>query len=220
MAEVCVNMPGPPPMRDEERSTKAKPPTKAVLEVEVAPARAQGMPAPLPPSALGHQLRQQWAELWESELAGLIAATDVPALERLFVLRARYDELLTLAFAGDDTMPADGEVALPPAPAGLAYGSQGQLVEHPALKAAMAIDKAITALEDRFALTLKARQNAGIRMGKVAKAAAQVAEATREQPPRADPRVTVTGSAAPQPRGSGGDVDGKPARARRGRPRG
>jgi hypothetical protein len=147
-------------------------------------------------------LRAGWDELWLSPLAQLIASTDMPALRRLWSLRERQaqylDELDSSLF--DE-------------------GSNGQTVANPALAAAMQLEKAIAALEDRFAQTVKARQNTGIRMGALADVARRHPELlTKEPTARADPRFPDADAGAADPRPVGGGLDGSRARARRGRP--
>jgi hypothetical protein len=192
-------LPGPPPAQDDERSAKAKTPKKAPIDVVVSPAGLDGTPAP--PPGLSAALLEDWATFWSGPLSLVVSTAELPALRRLYELRCRYDELIALAFAGGD----DGPESAPP---GLAYGSQGQLVEHPALKAALALERSIAPLEDRFGLTTKARQNMGIRIGQLADAAKRHPELLddEEPPHRADPRLAHAIPAASQPRPSGHGV--------------
>lgn len=173
-------MPGPPPSQDRARAAT---PTKAVLTVQVLPALVDADAPPAPPDGLAGELLDDWHDFWRSPLAKGISTTALPAFRRLFRYRAMQAELF-----------ADAERW-----GFLAEGSEDQLVAHPALKAAMALESKILALEDRFALTLKAEQNTGIRMGQLADAAVKVAEAqaalTQETTPRADPRLANTGAA-------------------------
>lgn len=164
-------MSGPAPSRDRTRRAR---PSKAIVNVTVEPAAAEGV-VPAPPPHLPMDLADEWTHLWMSPLAEAIAVTDLPSLRRLFQLRAAHAELLERAAREDY----------------LADGSKDQQVVHPALKAAMSIESAITALEDRFGLTVKARQSIGIAMGDLAEAERKVAQraAEKEQTQRADPRV-------------------------------
>lgn len=198
-------MPGPAPKRDADRSAKAKAPAKTTIDVEVLPALA-GASAPAPPSGLPAEVVAEWDDLWASPLAATIATTDLPALRRLFSLRARHALLL----AGVDTDDM------------LTVGSKGQLVLHPSLGAAKELEPAICALEDRFGLSVRARQSLGIRMGALADVAKRHPElaAPQEDRPRADPRVADAAPAPAQPRRRGRRLDGGEPPPQRGRPRG
>lgn len=177
-------MPGPAPKPDSHRARRNAP-TKAVVAVVVPPARPDGDPPPGPPPGLTLELEVQWYELWDSPLAHTISDTDRPALRRLFTLRAQQAVLFEKA-----------------AEAGyLAEGSTGQETAHPALKAALSIESAIVALEDRFGLTTKSRQAIGIGIGQLADAAKRHPEVFRqEETPRADPRLADPRTAPPDPR--------------------
>lgn len=193
-------MPGPAPSPDDER-TRRNAPTKTVIDVVVHPAVEAGV-VPDAPANLRTALRTDWRDLWLSPVAALITDTDLPALRRLWELRELHAQYLDELGGGNL----------------FAAGSQGQTVANPALAAAMSIEKSITALEDRFALTLKARQNAGLRMGALADVARRHPELTDKEPTaRADPRFTDAQPSAPDPRAVGGGLDGSEPRPRRGR---
>lgn len=187
-------MPGPAPKRADERSARAKTPAKTSIDVEVLPACTDPAIVPAPPPGLPADVAGEWAALWASPIAATIATTDLPALRRLYRLRSQHHQLLELA----------GEALL-------SLGSQGQVVLHPALKAAKELEPAICALEDRFGLSLRARQSLGIRMGAladVAKRHPDLVGTPQEDQPRADPRVAVAPAAAPKPRRHRGRLDG------------
>lgn len=175
-------MSGPPPAPDSERVRNATP-RKTVLDVEVLPALSDPNQPPTHPDGFDGELIEDWQEFWRSPLATNVATTDMPAIKRLYRLRGLQIELFQKA-------EQDGFVAI---------GSTGQEIAHPCMKAAQDLEPKITALEDRFGLSPKARQNMGIRMGQLADAAAKVAkaaQAAQETTPRADPRLTDPGSAS------------------------
>lgn len=175
--------PAPRPQDEKTRPGSTSTATKAVLDVEVLPALVDPDQPPAVPDGLDYELADDWTEFWRSPLARGVATTDMPALRRLYRLRSLQVELFQTAELNNF----------------VSIGSTGQEVAHPAMKAANDLEPKITALEDRFGLSPKARQNMGIRMGQLADAAAKVAkaaQAAQETTPRADPRLTDTGSAA------------------------
>lgn len=192
-------MPGPPPAPDDQRARRNAP-TKAVLDVVVQPAVAPGV-VPDHPAGMRRALQDDWRDLWLSPVAALVTDTDLPALRRLWQLRELHAQYL-------DAL--DGDL--------FAEGSQGQTVANPALAAAMSLEKSIASLEDRFALSLKARQNAGLRMGALADVARRHPELMDKEPTaRADPRFPDAEPAAADARPVGGGLDGSEPRPRRGR---
>lgn len=89
--------------------------------------------------------RDEWERLWSSPLASSFAESDVPALERLFVLR---DEALRHQKAGRKRPTVTG--------------SQGQEVLNPVLRQRDALLAEIRQLEDRFGLSPRSRLQLGI----------------------------------------------------------
>jgi hypothetical protein len=179
-------MPGPSPKHPDDRARRNVKPSLEVLPVAGPPPAA---PANLVPAVAG-----PWVDLWASPIASTIAPTDLPALERLFALRDEQARCRDLARADP-----------------LVFGAQGQVVANPAAKQALALEPAIAALEDRFALNPKARLALGIRMGQAADAAQRHPDlfaGVQEPDPRADPRLAVPVPAAADPRAAGGALDG------------
>jgi hypothetical protein len=190
-------MSGPPP-KDADDRLRRNEPVKAVIEVVVTPAVDEGI-VPDAPYGLRSYLIDEWHSFWLTPTARLVATTDLPALERLWTLREKQAQYL------------DELGAL------FAEGSKGQISANPALAAAMSLEKAIASLEDRFALTPKARQNAGIRMGAlmdVAKRHGADDPLSQEPTPRADPRLADAQPVAPDARAVGSGLDGSGARPR------
>lgn len=182
--------PGPPPDPNKSGRHLTK---KAVVDVQVVQARLPGQPIPDPPAGMTRALVDEWVDLWESPLAETLAITDLPPLRRLWTQKwmleqyvASLGEPIARALADDDDAKND-------APWGYSFGSQGQLVKHPGLEAILALEKSIVAGEDRFGLSVKARQSIGIRMGALVDAKKKVDEAKAEaneekRSERADPR--------------------------------
>jgi len=180
-------MPGPPAKHPDDRARRNAKPS---LEVFPLPG-----PPPAPPAELSPAVAAQWVELWDSPIASTIVSTDLPALERLFTLR---EEQATCRELSRDCP--------------LIEGSKGQLIVNPLARQALALEPFITALEDRFALTPKARLALGVRMGQAADAAKRHPDlfgaGPQEPPKRADPRVAHDLPAPADPRAGGGELDG------------
>jgi hypothetical protein len=103
-----------------------------------------------PPPCRGwrKQTAERWAAFWGSSLAGAVdRATDMPALVRLFT---GYNEVEVV---GRKFRKAR-----------LATGSTGQETLHPFAKYLSTLTAEITALEDRFGLTPKARLALGLQV--------------------------------------------------------
>lgn len=185
-------MPGPP--RNPDRARRNHVPT---LEVQVADDDHVVVPAE--PAGLTPEIQAQWVDLWSTPLARYFATSDLPALRRLFVLRSEAAE-------------AHEEFERNP----MILGSKEQEVINPIGAHALACDRAITELEDRFGLTPKARLALGVKFGEAVEARRRnPAEfGQQEMPPRADPRLADAVPAAPDIRPSGGDVDGGEPRPR------
>src|SRR6266545_414479 len=106
----------------------------------VLPGGKKGLTAPDPSGGLTAAVRRQWEDLWASPLAALVEGTDLPALERLFLL---YDERERCWKAYRK--------------ARLVKGSQGQPVMSPLARQVALLDVEIRHLEDRFGLSPRAR---------------------------------------------------------------
>lgn len=178
--------PRKPPARRQNRSTQD------AEVVELAPAPS----VPEPDRGWLADTADQWHELWDSELAAYIRATDMPALRRLFSWR---DELVrSRRKARTYRKEAEGAPLVP--------GSTGQMVANPLFALAdklddraLSIESKIVALEDRLALSPKARLALGLTEQKGMNLAAQnarIAAALREAVTDApDPRALPRNSA-------------------------
>lgn len=91
------------------------------------------------------EVREAWAELWSSPLAGHYRPTDMPALRRLFELRHRQI-VAQLAFDAEPTT----------------LGSMGQEVMSPWAAEMHRLEGEIEKLEDRFGLTPMSRLRLGV----------------------------------------------------------
>lgn len=126
---------------------------------------------------------EAWQELWTAALASaiVIPASDMAALARLFHMRDEYERLME-GFRSER----------------IVSGSQGQPVLNPVFQAANALAKEIRAMEDRFALTPRARLNASIELGEAKKSLddlnAAMAGPASDGPPPPDPRVIDVGA--------------------------
>jgi P27 family predicted phage terminase small subunit len=100
---------------------------------------------PAPPSGLSAAGTAAWAAFWSSPLATIVAATDRPALERLFRARDELDRAWR-AFKRQRTVT----------------GSQGQQVLAPEARLMAQLEKEIVTLEDRFGCTPAARARLGL----------------------------------------------------------
>lgn len=105
-------------------------------------------PAPRPPGG-GRLLKateEWWVEFWESPIAKLVdPRSDLRALSRLALLYDERDRALS-AYKRKRS----------------STGSTGQLVVNPFAKEIASLDGRISALEDRFGLTPKARLDLGV----------------------------------------------------------
>ena len=103
---------------------------------------------PDPPRGLLKKTRSAWVDFWGSDVARAVdAASDMPAIERLFRLR-------------DDRERAHRTATKSP----LVAGSQGQSVANPMWAVVQKCDVEIRALEDRFGLNSKSRLQLGIHL--------------------------------------------------------
>lgn len=158
---------GPAP-KDPSRRQRQNKPKAALAVVPVQPIAADGTPdlaAEVRPEIL-----QAWEDLWADPLSSAYVPTDLPALQRLFVL---YDERAR-AFDGytrERLMP----------------GSQGQPVLNPLFKVVQACDAEIRQLEDRFGLSPTSRTRLGIAMGEAKKTLDDL-NRDLKAPTKADPR--------------------------------
>ncbi len=162
----------------EARSPRSRP--AALVAVPSAPVLDSGVPAP------GDWLAdtvEEWDAFWQSDVAGTVVETDLPALRRLFGMR---DQRRQHEIALEATGP-------------FVEGSQGQLVANPLLRLVSDLDGRILALEDRFFLVPAARIKAGVSVAN-AKSNAALAQ-SRVSAARAAARA-----ARPDPRPEVADV--------------
>jgi len=128
-------------------------PQRAALVVQLPTTTASPDPSPgwLP------EIVTAWDAFWASDVAGAVDDASMPAIRRLFDLRSRQ----AAAFSLYDAEP-------------YVVGSTGQPRINPAFDAAMKLETAITALEDRYGLTSKAKVNLGLAFGQAQLTAADL----------------------------------------------
>jgi hypothetical protein len=178
------------PERRQNRATRDLEPVASVVAADFGPK---------PSSTWLKATVDQWVDLWASDLATQILDTDRPALVRLFDWRdeqARCRRRAKAARDGADESP-------------LVDGSKGQPVANPLYEIAkwnddeaLAIETRIVALEDRLALSPKARLTLGVTQQKGqslamqnAQIASAIAEVMRDSPdPRTVGRKPATGT--------------------------
>lgn len=134
---------------------------------------------PAPPRQLKAQVKRQWADLWESDVAVLLQRSDLAALRRLFLLyqeredcheqvqrthtqRVPLKTALDLGLTGELQHEIDDEgethtFVVVRHDGRVAIGSQGQMVLSPWARDLRTIDSEIRQLEDRFGLNVRAR---------------------------------------------------------------
>lgn len=164
--------PRKPTDRRQNRSTRDLEPVEAVV--------IAGDFTPKPSGSWLKDTVDQWTILWGSDLATQILDTDRPALFRLF--EWRDEQLRCKRRARAARKKADDEP--------LVEGSKGQPVANPLYEVAkwnddeaLAIESRIVALEDRLALSPKARLTIGVTQQKgqsLAMANASIAAAIQE----------------------------------------
>lgn len=134
---------------------------------------------PAPPRGLKVQVRRQWDDLWESDVAVLLQRSDLAAIRRLFLLyqeredchdqvlrvheqRVPLKTALELGLTGDLQHEIDDEgethsFVVVRHDGRVSIGSQGQMVLSPWARDLRTIDSEIRQLEDRFGLNVRAR---------------------------------------------------------------
>lgn len=124
-------------------------------------------PPPLPDAAGDWQPEtlDGWLQFWQSDAARAVQPSDLAGLLRLFALRNMQAVLLRQALDGPATVS----------------GSQGQPRPHPCLVAALKLEPAIQALEDRYGCSPRARAQLGLATATAALTAADLAAAMAEQ---------------------------------------
>lgn len=138
--------------------------------------------APKPGTGWLSGTRTQWIEFWESEVAGILTATHLPAVYRLFELRDAQARALRLYKREP-----------------MVQGSMKQPVVNPAMGTVQALEKDIRALEDRLGLTPKAQANLGIAIGEARMTAAQLNAMAREDDDDGNGGTEPGGSREPEP---------------------
>lgn len=119
---------------------------------------------PTPPEQLHPAVARQWDVFWVSEVAHVLAASDLPAVERLFLYRSEWwethDIYAGLAYTAGPEVEDDAPLA-----AKLVLGSAKQLTLHPLAKRLLELESAIDKLETQLGLTPMARARLGIAIG-------------------------------------------------------
>jgi len=136
----------PAPKKPAERRQRGSR-SPDVGTVSALPVRIAAGLAPPAELAWPDDVQASWTEFWSSPLANpsVLKATDVPALRRLFDLRARLVE----AQRRFDDEP-------------VSEGSMGQPVMSPWAAEIHRLESAISKLEDKFGLTPMARLRLGV----------------------------------------------------------
>lgn len=132
------------------------------------------------------RIREEWRDLWRSDLARAFEDTDIPELRRLFKLKNERE-------IAQQVVDEAGQ---------LIKGSQGQIVLNPLLRKIDAYDGHITAIADRFGLNPRSRLGLGFtfaethmsleRMNQMFRQVAAEAEAAE------DPRIVAIQAADPR----------------------
>jgi hypothetical protein len=166
-----------PVERRQRRNTKDLEPRPGPA-VAVLPSRS----SPTPGSGWLTATRAEWAQLWSTAVGDYLLDSDVGALRRCFAWRDELRRLRTKARRVREVAEAEP----------LTRGSTGQAVANPLFAVAdrlddraLSIETRIVALEDRLALSPKARLNLGVTEQKGANLAAQnaaIAAAVRTHP--------------------------------------
>lgn len=145
------------------QSKGGRPSTRKTVKQDERPQRAAVVVA-LPevveipePGPWRPEIVSAWEAFWSSDVAGAVDEALLPAVRRLFDLRSRQ----AASFALYDAEP-------------YVDGSTGQPRINPAFDAAMKLETAITALEDRYGLTSKAKVNLGLAFGQAQLTAADL----------------------------------------------
>ena len=161
-------MPGSPKKPSDRRQGHG---TADLTPVRSLPATERSVPHP--DAGWLAETRRQWADLWASPLADYLRETDEAAVRRCFMWR---DEL---ARCQRKARAARREAEKEP----LVLGSKEQLVANPMFSVAdrfddraLVIESKIVALEDRLALSPKARLALGVTEQKGVNLAAQNAQ--------------------------------------------
>lgn len=133
---------GPMPKHPDKRQRRNK---NQPQPVEIVAHESLLTDPPAPSEFWLEEVAAEWDGFWRSDLAQVIAETDVDALWRLFQLR-------------DDWRRCAVEAARQP----FVEGSRGQPTENPLAKRADRLLGQIASLEDRFGLTPASRARLGI----------------------------------------------------------
>ncbi len=146
----------PPDQRQDNRKARTLVAVPAEPTENYVPAEpTENYPAPNP--HWSGTTMYAWRSYWLSGVANAAEAPDEYALARLFDMRNRQEA----AWIRYDMSP-------------YVEGSKGQPVANPALADALALERAIVALEDRYALSPKARAALGLAFGQAALTAADL----------------------------------------------
>ncbi len=145
-------MASPIPKAPERRQRRNERAVLSAVPIDLRPVNA-----PEPPAGLSVASRAAWGRLWASPLARAFAESDLPALERLFLLRNERDR--SFRAAGRSRLVA---------------GSQGQPVLSPLLGYVASLDAEIRQLEDRFGLSPRARLQLGVTLGEATRSLAEL----------------------------------------------
>lgn len=153
------------------RAKPGRPATRKTVKQDERPQRAAALVAirggaDHPPQPVGPSIpnpkwlkvtKDAWVEFWSSDVSAAVTAATRPAVERLFNLRDEQERAWRLYRKTP-----------------YVEGSTGQPRINPAFDAAMKLEGAITALEDRIGLTPKAMANLGIVIGQAQLTAADL----------------------------------------------
>jgi phage terminase small subunit len=197
---------GPAPKPDATRQRHGKPQTLSLSGVRV-------VDPPSPPAGLSPAVRGWWRAFWDSDLAPLLRATDLPALARLFEAYSDRERVRKQMNPNADRKPTpprqrkgEGhndwqhrqsvwrrEQAMAEF---VVYDDRGGVKSNPLVRIAADLDSTIVALEDRFGFNPAARAKLGLsqlRVMTLAEQNAAQAAAPRdpEEPDYGDPRDSL-----------------------------
>lgn len=109
----------------------------------------EALDVPIPPEGMHPAVVRQWEAFWVSDVTRVLAETDLPAVERLFLYRSEWWEVHDAYRALED-----GQV--------IVLGSAKQLTFHPTADRLLKLEAVIDKLESQLGLTPMARARLGV----------------------------------------------------------
>lgn len=144
--------------------------------------------------------KAEWRTLWSSPLTQcFLPATDEPVLRRLYGMRDERERMVRVVKRMR-----------------LVQGSRGQPRANPLQASIMAYESAIVALEDRMGISARSRLQLGIQLGEAVRSLADLNRMAADDTDAeaADLLLAYSDPPAPEPRATGGQMDGVVPRPR------